>query len=60
MWRVVSVVVLLSLGGCGALPMALSAAGGAFTIMKDVLDIDVSWHQLLNSSQTPKVETKVP
>ena len=36
---------LIVLGGCAALPMALSAAAGALTIAKDVLDLDVSLRQ---------------
>jgi hypothetical protein len=35
----------LLLGGCGGLPMALSAAAGALTVAKDVFDLDVSIHQ---------------
>lgn len=37
----------LLLGGCAMwVPMAISAAGGATTIVRDILDIDVAWHQL--------------
>ncbi len=44
--RAAVLAVPLLLGGCGVLPTALSAAGGAMTILKDGLDIDVAWHQL--------------
>lgn len=46
--RALALTVPLALGGCGlpaALPMALSAAGGAVTFAKDVLELDVAWHQ---------------
>lgn len=47
---------LLLLSGCAgipaALPLAFSAAGGAVTVAKDVLDLDVSWHQLKQTEQT--------
>jgi hypothetical protein len=46
MSRALCLAALLALGGCAALPMALSAGAGALTIAKDVLDIDVSLHQL--------------
>ena len=39
---------LLLGGGAGippAVPMAISAAGGLMTVLKDGLDIDVAWHQ---------------
>ncbi len=47
--RVLVLVAALPLAGCGglgALPMALSAAGGLMTVLKDGMDIDVAWHQM--------------
>lgn len=47
--RAFVLVLPLLVGGCAvpaALPMALSAAGGAVTFVKDVLDLDVAWHQV--------------
>lgn len=36
---------LFLLGGCGMFVMGVSAAGGLVTFAKDVLDLDVAWHQ---------------
>jgi hypothetical protein len=48
-----SVILLGSLNGClgGAALMALSAAGGATAIAKDVFDIDVDIHTLLGQAK---------
>lgn len=60
MIRAVCVVVCLSLCGCAAwVPMAISAAGGATTIMRDVFDIDVAWHQL-TPGKTPIAKALAP
>lgn len=52
-----SLLVPLALGGCGALPIILTkvvpALGGAMTIAKDGLDLDVSWHQLRDLTAPP-------
>ena len=42
-------VAFAALAGCAlpaALPMALSVAGGAASLAKNVLDLDLSWRQL--------------
>ncbi len=43
--RAFAVAAMMGLSGCAALPMALSAAAGALTVAKDVLDLDVSLRQ---------------
>jgi hypothetical protein len=35
----------LSLGGCW-FTLAAPVAGGVITVVKDILDLDVSWHQI--------------
>jgi hypothetical protein len=49
--KILVVILFLSLSGC-AIPMGvtmgLSAAGGAAYLAKEVLDIDISYHQLKN------------
>lgn len=37
---------LSALSACGGVPMVLSGVGGGLTVLKDVFDVDVSWHQL--------------
>lgn len=54
MIRALLLVLLLPLGACGALPMALGAAGGAATLAKDVVGLDISLHQLWAVEAQPK------
>jgi hypothetical protein len=58
LWIILYIVVAFTLSGCGGIPpavsMGLSAAGGVVAITKDILDLDVAWHQ-----QTPEKPRKL-
>lgn len=45
MSRLVAFVLLLVLGGCAGLPLALSVAAGTVTLAKDVVGLDVALRQ---------------
>lgn len=46
MIRALCLLSVLALGGCGLAPaVILSGITAGFTIAKDVLEIDVAWHQ---------------